>query len=274
MTTGRSYHDDAVRSSAGSGGGPRVGVVAGVLIVIVAFGLLGRLLPDPGGPARAEASEGPGGVTTLTPTSVVPGFRLVSPLAGTVWLRATEIDVWGVAPPDLGVMDAVVRVEAAVIGQGEIDVGPGGRFSATIPIVPPGERAAATLELREAGGSRRTLTEVPFSVDAGALVLVRDPSTLHGQAGQVLVVDILVYGRLREVRGLLTSQGGALIVRASKRLSDTGPVTVGPPRSVVLELLLPSDAPTGRSRLHVIGVDRTDSELEHIDVNVRVSRGG
>ena len=273
MTTGRSYHDDAVPNPAASGGGPRVGIVVGVLVVIFTFGLLGRLLPDPGA-ARADASDGSGAVATTTPTSAVPGFRLVSPIAGTVWLRATEIDVWGVAPPDLHAIDAVVRVQAAVIGEGEIDVGPGGRFSATIAIIPPGERAAATLELREVGGARRTLTEVPFSVDAGALVLVRDPSTVDGQTGHVLVVDILVYGRLSEVRGLLTSQGGTLIVRTSKRLSDTGPVAVGPPRSVVLELLLPADAPTGRARLHVIGLDRMGAELEHIDVNVRVSRGG
>ena len=272
MTTGRSYHDGAVRSPAASGGGPRVAIVVGVLIAVVAFGVLGRLLPDSGPQSRAVESDGAG--LAPTPTAAFPGFQVVSPIAGTVWLRATEIDTWGIAPPGLGAIDAVVRLELEVIGQREIPVGPAGRFAAAIPIIPPGERAAATLELREAGGSRRTLAEVPFSVDAGALVLVRDPSTLHGQAGRVLVVDILLYGRLREVRGLLTSQGGALIARTSKRLSDTGPAAAGPPRAVALELQLPADAPTGRARLHVIGIDHAGAELEHVDVNVRVSRGG
>lgn len=272
MTTGRSYHDGAVRSPAASGGGPRVGIVVGMLIAVVAFGGLGRLLPDSGRPTREVESDGSG--VAATPTGAVPGFRLVSPVAGTVWLRATEIDVGGIAPPDLREIDAVIQIEGVVIGHRQIDVDRAGRFGALVSIIPPRERAAATLEVREVGGSRRTLVEVPFSVDAGALVLVRDPSTLHGQAGRVLVVDILVYGGLREIRGLLTSQGGALIVRTSKRLPDAGPAAAGPPRAVALELQLLADAPTGRARLHVIGVDRVGAELEHVDVNVRVSRGG
>ncbi|HUP54616.1 MAG TPA: hypothetical protein VM408_03835 [Methylomirabilota bacterium] len=272
MTTGRSYHDDVVRNPAASGGGPRGAIVVALLIAVAAFGGLGRILPDAGGPTQAAPSRGSAVAAARTPA--VAGFVLVSPIAGTVWLRATELDVWGTAPPDVRAIEAVVRLDKKVIGEGEIDVGPAGRFDAAIPIIPPGERAAATLELRELGGSRRTLAEVPFSVDAGALVLIRDPSTLHGQTGRVLVVDILVYGRLREVRGLLTSQGGALIVKTSRRLSDTAPSAAGPPRAVTLELQLPGDAPTGRARLHVIGVDDAGVELEHVDVNVRVSRGG
>ena len=56
----------AVRNPAASGGGPRVGIVVGVLIVIFTFGLLGRLLPDPGNPALAEESAGSGAVAMPT----------------------------------------------------------------------------------------------------------------------------------------------------------------------------------------------------------------
>jgi len=242
------------------------------LVVIVAFGLLGRFLPDRRPPAPDVIPPGSAAPATPGPAAI-DGFRLVSPSAGTVWLRATEVFVRGVAPPDVRAIEAAILADGSILGRLAIEVEPGGRFDGAISIIPSQLRTSATLDLREVGGARRTLASVPFSIEAGAMVLIREASNMQATTDSTFVVDVLAYGRLREVRALLTSQGGTLIARTSGRLPGGFRGAGAPPRMLALELELPVDAPAGRARLHVLGIDRDGSEVEHIDATVKVSSG-
>jgi len=272
VTSSQPPGDPLVPTAIGSGRGPGIAIAAVALVAIVTFGVLGRLglgAAPPSPSPKPDASTAVASEAAVT----VAGFHLVSPIAGTVWLRTTEIDVRGTAPSGVRTIEAVVRIAGARLGQATAEVDAAGRFDAVVPVIPPGRRTAATLEVREVGGTTRTLAEVAFAIEAGSLILIRDASALSATAGGQMVVDVLVYGRLREVRGLLTSRGGALLAETSRRLPGAGPAAGGPPKAIALELHLPADVPTGRAGLHVVAIDVDGTEVEHVDANVRLSSG-
>ena len=231
--------------------------------MVAAAGAFGRLVPS-----RGPAGD-PGTSPGASSPSPEPAVQLVSPIAGVVQLRSTEVLVRGVADPGIRRLDVTVKVGGQPIGQGILDVNAGRRFDGLIPITPPAHRTSAILEIREVGRTER-LTEVSFYVDAGALLLPIDPSALHGRAGRVLIVDVLVYGRLRELRGLLTGVDGHLIATGSTMLSGPGSVRGGP-RTVAIKLEIPNEPLPSRARLHLLGIDAAGIEVEHIDANVILS---
>lgn len=246
--------------------GPRRGLGSGAivagLIVVAALGALGRLVPPPAERTPLAAAATP------TPET---GVRLVSPFSNVLYLRTTEIAVRGTAPAGVRQLDALVVVGRRSIGEARIDVDTAGRFSGRVTIVPPAARSVGVLEVRDTGALGRLLAEVTFAVEAGGLVLPADPSPLRGKAGSTLVVDVLVYGPLREIRGLLTSVDGRLIA--------TGSTPVGPrvaeggwPRTLGLSIEIPLDRLPDRARLHLLAIDPAGNEVEHIDVNVALSK--
>jgi len=106
-------------------------------------------------------------------------------------------------------------------------------------------------------------------VEAGALILPRDPSILRGTAGRTLVVDVLVYRPVGEIRGLLTGQDGTLIAEGETRMGMSG--VSGWPRTIGLPLEIPADRLPSRARLHLLAIDADGTEVEHIDSNVVLS---
>ena len=239
-------------------------ILIALLGLVVAAGAFGRLVPSPTPAVEPGASPG---VQSPDPE---PGVRLVSPIAGVVHLRSTEVLVRGVALPGIRGLDVRIHVSGQAIGGANLAVGAGRRFDGVVPITPPAHRALAVLEIREVGATE-VLADVSFPVDAGALLLPKDPSGLRARAGGVLIVDVLVYGRLREVQGLLTGVDGNLIAIGSTLLSAPGSVRGGPPRTVAIELEIPTGALPSRARLHILGFDAGGVEVEHIDANVSLS---
>lgn len=262
MSTESTTNGDPVPVAIGPPRGPQAAILVGLLVVVAAAGAFGRLVPSPG-PARD-----PGASPGASSPSPEPAVRLVSPIAGVVHLRSTEVLVRGVAEPGIRRIDVFVNVGGQPIGQASLDV-LGRRFSGPVQITPPAHRAVAILEIWEVGRIER-LAQVSCYVDAGALLLPKDPSALHGRAGEVLVVDVLVYGRLRELRGLLTGVDGHLIASGSTMLSGPGSVR-GEPRTVAIKLEIPNEPLPGRARLHLLGIDAAGIEVEHIDANVVLS---
>lgn len=264
MGSDPSPNGDPVPVAIASPRGRESAILVVLLGLVVAAGAFGRLVPSPAPAIDPGTSPGAGGPTPE------PRLRLVSPIADVVHFRTTEVLVRGVAPPGIRGIDVTVYVGGQPIGGANLSVGAGRRFDGLVGITPPAHRTSAVLEIREVGRTER-LAEVSFSVDAGALLLPRDPSGLHGRAGGVLVVDVLVYGRLRELRGLLTGVDGHLIATGSTTLSTRGYVRSGPPRTVAIELVIPSEALPSRARLHLLGIDQAGIEVEHIDANVTLS---
>jgi hypothetical protein len=86
-----------------------------------------------------------------------------------------------------------------------------------------------------------------------------------------MIVDVVVYGGLRELRGLLTGVNGDLIATGSTMLSGPGSLRGGSPRTVAIELAIPVRPLPGRARLHLLGIDPAGMEVEHIDANVALS---
>jgi hypothetical protein len=244
------------------GRGPAILIV--LLVAVVAAGAFGRLVPSAG-----PATE-PGTSPRASVSAPEPAVRLVSPIADVLHLRSTEVLVRGVAEPGIRGIDVSVDVAGQPIGGANLNVGVGRRFSGLVRITPPAHRTIAVLEIREVGGTE-LLAEVSFPVDAGALLLPKDPSGLRGRAGGVLIVDVLVYGRLRELRGLLTGVDGDLIATGSTVLSGVHFARGGSPRTVAIELEIPIGALPSRARLHLLGIDPAGIEVEHIDANVLLS---
>jgi hypothetical protein len=234
--------------------------VAG-LIVVAALGALGRLVPPPAAQAPLAAA------TTPSPDL---GVRLVSPVGDVLYLRTTEIAVRGTAPVGTAQLDAVVVVGGRSIGEARIDVDAAGRFSGRVVIVPPAARSVGTLEVRDTGPVGRLLAEVRFAVQAGSLILPSDPSTLRGNGGSTLVLDVLVYEPLHEIRGLLTSVDGRLIATGSTLLGPSSSVDSWP-RTLGLSIEIPTDQLPDRARLHILAFDLDKTEVEHIDANVTLS---
>lgn len=244
------------------GVGPRAIVVG--LIAIVSLGLLGRLVPPPAAPESVAAPT--------VVRSPEPGMHLISPFADVLYLRTTEIAVRGTAPGGIEQLDVAVVIGGQSIGEERIDVDAMGRFNALVSIVPPFMRSVGVLEVRDPGSLDRLLAEVSFAVQAGALVLPLDPSMLRGKAGSTLVVDVLVYGPLREIRGLLTSVDGSMIATGSA-LVGTPRGGGGWPRTIGLSIEIPLDQLPDRARLHVLAIDQAGTEVEHIDAIVALSNG-
>jgi hypothetical protein len=255
---------DPVPVAIGQPRGHASAILIALLVVIFAAGSFGRLVPGP----RPQIQPG----TSPNPpvASSGPAMRLVSPIAGVLWLRSTEIFVRGIAPSGVRRIDVSVRIGGQPNGQAFLDVGAGRQFDGLVPITPPARRTAAVLELRAAGRSD-ILAAVAFPVEAGALLLPSDPSGLHGRAGGVLIVDVIVYGGVRELRGLLTGVNGDLIATGVTILPGPGSVRAGSPRTVAIELKIPVRPLPGRARLHLLGIDPDGIEVEHIDANVALS---
>jgi hypothetical protein len=237
-------------------------ILIALLGLVVAAGAFGRLVPSP-----APAPQ-PG--TSPAASSPEPGVRLVSPIADVLHLRSTEVLVRGVAVPGIRGIDVTISVGGQPIGGANLPVGVGRRFDGLVRITPPAHRTIAILEIRAVGGTER-LAKVSFPVEAGALLLPKDPSDLHGRAGGVLIVDVLVYARLGEVRGLLTGVDGHLFATGSATLSGPGFVRGGQPRTVAIELDIPNVPLPARARLHLLGIDAAGVEVEHIDANVSLA---
>jgi len=256
--------DDPVAIPLGRRLGAGSWAIAVGLVVVVALGALGRLMPPPAAPEAAATA-------TALPTGA-PGVQLVSPFGDVLYLRTTEVDVRGTAPLGNGQVDVAVMIGAESIGEARLDLDAMGRFNGLVPIIPPKTRSVAVLEVRDPASLDRLLGEVSFAVQAGALILPRDPSMLRGQAGATLVVDVLVYAPLGEIRGLLTSVDGRLIA-SGLTLVESPRGGAGWPRTIGLMIEIPLERLPDRARLHVLAIDREGTEVEHIDANVALSNG-
>ena len=265
MSPAPSPNGDPVPVAIASPRGRESAILIVLLGAVVAAGAFGRLVPSPGPAADPAASPG------QQSPSPEPAVRLVSPIAGVLHIRSTEVLVRGVAEPGIRGIDVTINVGGQQIGGANLTVGVGRQFHGLVRITPPTHRTVAVLEIREVGRTER-LAEVSFPVDAGALLLPKHPSGLHGRAGGVLIVDVLVYGRLDELRGLLTGVDGDLIATGSTMVSGVRYVRGGPPRTVAIELEIPTRALPSRARLHLLGIDPAGIEVEHIDANVLLSR--
>ncbi len=270
MTAGRQPGDELVPVSVVAHRGLDPAVLVALVIIVVLVGIFGRLVPTPS--AVTEPAPSPGGSGGAALVSPAPAVRLVSPVADVAWFGSTELLVRGVAEPGIRRLDVMVSVGGQPIGQAQVDVDValGRQFSELVSITPPANRTTARLEVREAGRSE-VLVAVAFPVEAGALLLPRDPSRLHGRAGGVLIVDVLVYGRLRELRGLITGADGNLIATGTTVLSGQRSLRGGSPRTVSIELKIPTEGVPSRAQLHLLGIDSAGAEVEHIDSTVSLS---
>ena len=249
--------------------GPGSVLAIAVLGAVFFVGLFGRLIPDRAPPGLDLSAEEAGG--SSRPSSP-QGFSLVSPGSGVLWLGTTEIGIRGTAPSGMDRIDASLAFEGTAAGQVVLPVEARGRFSGILPVVPPALRTVGTLTVVEAGGDGAPLAEVPVLVEAGSVILISEPSRLRGQVAGVLIVDILVYGRLRELRGLLTGLDGNLIASTSSSLRAFNPDDAALPRTVALELAIPAEGVPPRARLHVLAIDVAGEEVAHIDANVALAR--
>ncbi len=241
--------------------GPGWGTLGVALVVMTTLGVLGRFVPTP------EAAAPPASSVAGAP---VAGATLVSPFSDVLYRRTTEVAVQGTAPAATMKVDIVVIVDGRQIGETQLAVDPAGGFGGLVPIIPPKARSVAVLEVRDPATGGRLLAQASFAVQANSLILPREPSMLRGTAGSTMIVDVLIYGPLKEVRGLLTSVDGRLIASGSTRVGP--PVAgVGWPRTIVLELEIPLERVPALVRLHVMAIDRAGTELEHIDANVVLS---
>lgn len=241
--------------------GPGLGPIVAGLVVVVALGVLGRLVPS-------YESRGPA-VEVVAP-SPEPTIGLVSPFSQVLYRRTTEVQARGTAPVGTTEVTVAVLIGGEPIGEARIDVDAARRFDGLVPIVPPRTRSVAVLSVRDSASQDALLAEVSFEVEAGALILVRDPSMLRGTANSTLVVDVLVYGSFYELRGLLTTVDGRLIA-AGSALVGPRPAGASWPRTMALEIEIPLEQLPARARLHVLGLDGSGTELEHIDFNVALS---
>ena len=245
--------------------GPGLGAgswaIAVGLVAVVALGVLGRLVPSPA-PAAAP---------TVVPT-LASDVQLVSPFGDVLYRRTTEIAVRGTAPLGTGQVDVAIMIGGESIGEGRLDVDALGRFNGLLSIIPPRTRSVAVLEVRDPASPDRLLREVSFAVQAGAAILPQDPSMLRGGTGATLVVDVLVYAPLGEIRGLLTSVDGQLIATGST-LGALPPSGAGWPRTIGLTIEIPLERLPARARLHVLAIDQDGTEVEHIDAIVALSNG-
>jgi hypothetical protein len=239
-----------------------------LLALVVAVGLLGRLVPSTApGIVRTDAPEGSAAAATKQPV-----IRLVSPVASVVWLRATEIGVRGLAAEGIAQLDVSVLSGGRLMGQTVLDVAVDGRFDGVVSITPPAARSTAVLEVRDAASGEQ-LTDVSFSIEAGSIILIRDASRLNGVAGTTVVVDVIVYQPLREVRGLVTSPGGTLVAEAATPVAGFDGRSARLPSTVALRIALPATGVPSHVRLHVLGIDTGGTEIAHVDANIRVSAG-
>ena len=242
--------------------GPGFGAIAAFLFVVVSLGVLGRLVPSP--EARGPAAE----VVAATPE---PAVRLVSPFSQVLYRRTTEVDVRGTAPVGTKEVTVAIFISGEPIGERRFHVDAAARFSGLMPIVPPPTRSSAVLKVGDSASPELVLAEVSFEIEAGSLILVRDPSMLRGTAGSTMLVDVLVYGSFHELRGLLTSVDGRLFASGSMLVGQP-PAGASWPRTTALTIEIPFERlPAAGARLHVLGLDRAGTELEHIDFNVALS---
>jgi hypothetical protein len=240
MKGGRRRQEEPVPVSLGVRPGVDLAILASLVIVVVLLGIFGRLVPLPSSvsdPGRSPVSSSP-----VQAGSSVPVIQLVAPGAGVLMLRSTEVLVRGEANAGIRRIEATVSIGGRPSGEAVLEVGVGRRFSGVIAVTPPAHRTPATLQVREAG-QVDVLTEVEFSIEAGALLLPKDPSAFHGRAGRVL---------------------------GSTKLSVSGAVRVDP-RTVAIELEIPSPPLPDRARLHLLGIDGAGKEVEHVDANVVLS---
>jgi hypothetical protein len=149
-----------------------------------------------------------------------------------------------------------------------------GSFDGVVPFVPPSAVTSAVLVVSATDEPDVELEAVTFPVAAGSLLLVRDVGRLRGRPGDVLVLDVLVYGAVSRVRGLLTASDGVLIASAERRLifGSREDVALDPPRTVALEFTIPATGVPPRGTLHLLGLDADGVEVEHIDASVLFGR--
>jgi hypothetical protein len=256
--------------------GPGLTIALGFLAVVAVAGILGRLVPAPQ-PAQLALPDG--SATNADPSSA-PRLRVASPIAGVTWLRTTEVRVHGVADAGLGQLDVLLAPAApgpavSEYGRTSMEVDAGGAFDAVVSFVPPFERTMAVLEISPRDAPDVVLAELTFPVEAGSLLLVRDPARLRGRPGGVLVVDVLAYEGVPRVRALLTGRDGILIASVERVLSRAGAATKpegDQPRTIALEIPIPATGVPDRGRLHLLGFDREGMEIEHIDATVSLGR--
>ncbi|MDQ3127344.1 MAG: hypothetical protein M3Q66_02650 [Chloroflexota bacterium] len=260
-------HTDEGRSSAAI-------LPAAVLVAVIAFSVLGRLVPgdDPADPAAGRDAEASGrsGADGGARRTQLTGPRLLDPVADVLWLRATEIATRGVVGPGVAVVEAVVVADGALLGKATFDVDASGRFQGVVAITPPAERTAARLEVRDPGPTGPPMAEVGFFVEAGSAVLIRDASNLRARPGETTMLDVLVYEPLHEIRALVTSPSGTLIAEATAPATPRDVRINGAPATLMLRIAVPADVRPTLARLHVLGLDRPGHEIAHVDANLRI----
>jgi hypothetical protein len=237
--------------------------VAAAFVVVIAIGLLGRLVPAPASRSAATA--------VLPSASATADARvwLATPYSSVVFFRTTEIALRGMAQPGIDALEVVVVLDGRrQIGEATVEV-EGGRFAGVVSIIPPALRTAGTLEVRTIDAVGPALAEVRFSVEAGGLVLPVQPSGLSATAGQPFLVDVVVYDDATEIRALLTNDG-TLISQASVLLRPQ-PADGPAPRIIGLRLDVPEGRLPRSGRLHLIALDDRGREIEHIDSTVLLS---
>jgi len=244
-----------------------------VLVVIVALAAFGRLVPgvDPAG--RDGAWAGPPDRQATDRPAPSTGPRLLAPVAGVLWIRAAEIDARGFVDAGVGAVEALVVANGTVLGKATFEVDASGQFDGVVGITPPVERTAVRLEIREPGRGGPALAAVAFLVEAGSAVLIRDESSLGARIGETLIVDVLVYQSLHQIRALVTGPGGTLIAEAtgSAALRDLLPNAA--PATLMLRLAVPANVRPTRARLHVVALDRPGHEVAHTDANLPITAG-
>lgn len=242
-----------------------------VLVVVVALGVLGRILPgaDPGGrEARPSGLLDPDvGARPVT------GPRLLVPVADVLWFGTTEIGARGVVDVDMSAVEAVVVADGALLGKATLDVDASGHFEGVVAITPPAERTAARLEVREPGRQGPPMTAVGFLVEAGSAVLIVGASNLRARVGETTIVDVLVYASLHEIRTVVTGSGGTLIADATVPAPLRGLRPPDKPATLMLQVAIPAGVRPTIARLHVLGLDRTGHEVAHVDANLPIAAG-
>lgn len=233
--------------------------VALAAAVVIALGVFGRLLPSPA--ARTADPQAIESTAAVGPARV----RLAAPFRNVVHLRTTEIAVRGVAEPGIDGVDVAVVVGGQVIGEAQLET-QGGRFDGLVNVTPPAERTAAVLAVHLPDEVGPPLVEIEFWVEAGSVVLPIGPSGLVATAGEAFLVDVLLYGNAASIRGMLTNDG-TMIAQQTVRVGR--PLDGAPnPRTIGLGLNIPDARLPARARLHLMALDSSGSEIEHIDCNV------